>query len=245
MSHPKEEKQVIYEPRHLPVASKKEVKSLKKKQVTKGSKQAFLLYEENPQPYCALKSFLKVNRLLSNCPLICGWDFRVSTKIEGKKNSYLVQVVASVLLFLSLFLSLVPFEETNLSPSLRNEGMVPVWRSQTQCTSVYFAQNPGTAQAPLRIRFAFVSVPWLWQPVLACHTWTPVPWRSSIWALIVCMLLIIFFWWPTSEIPKLITSLEDRTAHQSGDSSWTQGHQLYINRQHDHVNDVWWTQVKD
>lgn len=155
LSHPKEEKQVLYEPRRLPVASKKEVKTLKKKQATKGSKQAFLLHEENPQLYCALNSFLKVNHLLSNCPLICGWDFRVSTKIEGKKNSYLVQVVASVLLFLSLFLSLVPFEETNLSPSLRNEGMVPVWRSQTQCTSVYFEQNPGTAQAPLRIRFAF------------------------------------------------------------------------------------------
>lgn len=54
-----------------------------------------------------------------------------------------------------------------------------------------------------------------WRPVAVRHTWTPVPWRWSIWALIVCMLLMIFFWWPTSEIPKLITSLGDRTTHLS------------------------------
>lgn len=48
------------------------------------------------------------------------------------------------------------------------------------------------------------------------HTWTPVPWRCSIWALIVCILLMIFFWWPTKEIPKLITSLKQKhNVHKS------------------------------
>lgn len=56
-----------------------------------------------------------------------------------------------------------------------------------------------------------------WRSVTLRHTWTPVPWRCSIWALIVCMLLMIFFWWPTSVIPKFKTSLGDRRTHQSMD----------------------------
>ncbi len=50
----------------------------------------------------------------------------------------------------------------------------------------------------------------------AHHTWMPVPWRCSMWALIVCILLMIFFWWPTKEIPKLITSLKQKhNVHKS------------------------------
>lgn len=44
-------------------------------------------------------------------------------------------------------------------------------------------------------------------PATVRHTWTPEPCRCSICALIVCILLMTFFWCPTSEIPKLITSL--------------------------------------
>lgn len=46
----------------------------------------------------------------------------------------------------------------------------------------------------------------------AHHTWIPVPCKCSICALIVWMLLMIFFWWPTSVIPKLITSLKKTNA---------------------------------
>lgn len=40
----------------------------------------------------------------------------------------------------------------------------------------------------------------------------PVPCKCSICARIVWMLLMIFFWWPTSVIPKLITSLKKTSA---------------------------------
>lgn len=46
----------------------------------------------------------------------------------------------------------------------------------------------------------------------AHHTWMPVPCKCSICARIVWMLLMIFFWWPTSVIPKLITSLKKTNA---------------------------------
>ena len=79
--------------------------------------------------------------------------------------------------------------------------------------SIYFDNYPSYVRGTAPEKFCFCSM----RPVH--HTWTPVPWRCSIWALIVCMLLMIFFWWPTSVIPKLITSLEDRTMHQS--MHWT------------------------
>lgn len=49
---------------------------------------------------------------------------------------------------------------------------------------------------------------------VCCHqTWTPVWWRWNIWALIVWMLLINFFWCSTCVIPNRTTSLEDTTTH--------------------------------
>ncbi len=86
----------------------------------------------------------------------------------------------------------------------------------------------------------------------AHHTWMPVPWRCSMWALIVCILLMIFFWWPTKEIPKLITSLKQKhNVHKSQQWSMKRSRGISLPKQKEtekgHINyNTWvWVWVKE
>lgn len=99
------------------------------------------------------------------------------------------------------------FWKFNLTGRVRNVffTLLSIYFFRIFCRVTHFAVFPG--------EFGFI------RPGRASdvhHTWTPVPWRCSIWALIVCILLMIFFWWPTKEIPKLITSLKQKhNVHKS------------------------------
>lgn len=139
--------------------------------------------------------------------LICGL---VCTRFYKRREKYIcfIQVVSFLLPFFALFLSLVPFKEADHNHSLRNKGMISL---QAQPEESDIIRLFALTIIPFMSQVKFCSRPLRRQPVRDRHTWTPVPWRCSIWALIVCMLLMIFFWWPTRVIPKLITSLEERT----------------------------------
>lgn len=122
----------------------------------------------------------------------------------------------------------------------RNKGMV--WSSRTFCrkSPTLNAPPPHTLSIPFHsLRFGrrhCSAVDWLalgGSAPFHLHTWTPLPWRWSIWALIVCMLLMIFFWWPTSEMPRLITSLQTdrrRERQRDGQRDWRHIRQTVIYR---------------